>query len=454
MKYCILFAVTTLAFGADYYVAQNGSDTYPGTIGMPWATVGRAMNMCYGPGDRVFFRAGDTFKGRFYLNLGCTLEGTPTAPITIATYGAGRAAIDGGLEVEDKAGITLRNLLLFSSSPSNTLDGVAFYGTTHDYRQRRYIHIDRVEVKQFGGFGIVIGSWWADSGGYSDVRITNSVSHDNRKGGIVTYGSATGALYVNKNIYIGHSTAYNNTGYTLANFPAGWRAQGTGNGILLGSVDGALLEYSAAYNNGAENDYIDGPVGIMAYDSRGVVIQYCASYANKTRAHDGDGFSLDRNTSNSILRNNWSHDNYGVGLYLAQNVDQPYHFGNTVAYNLSQNDGRRGAYAGISLWGPMHGAQIYNNRVVVGPTSSGSPTAFSLSNAYLAGDYMQNISVHDNVFQTTGNVPLIYADPDLLAGSAGISLANNWFFAQNFRVIWGAAEYVSSADWTSATGMR
>jgi hypothetical protein len=255
-------------------------------------------------------------------------------------------------------------------------------------------------------------------------------------------------------VYAGYCGAWDNAGYRLAELPAGWVRQGTGNGILFGNVAGGTIEYSTAFNNGARNDYTDGPVGIMVFDSTGILIQQNTSYANKTSVNDGNGFSLDRNTSNSILQNNWSWDNWGVGLYLAQNTDEPHHYGNTVRYNSSSNDGRRGGYAGLSVWGKVRDAEVYGNKVVMGPSTTGRPMAASLSNYYLPGMYISNLSVHDNVFQTTGNVPVVSAEKAVLQGSTSIVFSNNSYSAQYFSVMWADRWYSSLGAWKLATGQE
>lgn len=449
-----LFLASLCCYSADYYIEPGGSDSNPGSSAQPWASTDVFWRRCFQPGDRIHLRGEATFRGRIYLNLNCSSQGTSASPIVVTSFGTGRAIVEGGFEAHDKAGIELRNLVFRSPLTANTLDGVAFYGTDHANIQRSYLRIEGIEVSGFGGFGIAVGPWWEDTGGYSDVRIVRCSSHDNRKGGIVTYGTGAGKLYVNKNVYVGDSEAYNSTGYRLSNFPAGWRPEGTGNGILLGSVDGGVIERCKAYNNGAQNDYIDGPVGIMIYDSRNVVIQNNESYANKTLVNDGNGFSMDRNTSNSVLQNNWSHDNDGVGLYVAQNVDQPYNFGNKVSYNLSQNDARKGRYAAISIWGPMRDIEINHNRVIVGASTQGKPVAVALSNAFLPGTYVHNVSFHDNVFQTSGGVPLLFVDSGLLSGSTGVAFRGNWYQSDKWQVTWGSRLYTSLPAFRTGTGQE
>ena len=279
------------------------------------------------------------------------------------------------------------------------------------------------------------------------------IADGNRKGGIVTYDTGS-KLYGNKNVYVGNSQVSNSTGYRLANFPSNWKPQGTGNGILLGSIDGGVIEGCKVFNNGAENDSTDGPVGIMVYDARNVVINGNESYNNKTAVNDGNGFALDRNTSNSVLEYNWSHDNYGVGLYLAENVNQPLHFGNKVRYNLSERDARYGHYAGISLWGAMHDVEVNHNRVVMPASATSSPVALALSVTYLPGASMSNVYFHDNVFQASGGAPLVYFDPALTVGSTGINFTANWYFSDYWKIIWGNQTYTSLADYNSGTGQN
>lgn len=447
MRLVLVLISSGLSFAANYYVSPLGSDQNIGTAQQPWATVARVNNMCFAPGDIISFQGSQSYAGRLRLNAACEFQGTQAAPIRITSYGAGRANITGGFEAYDKGGIVMQNLRFRNTAPGNFEDGVAFHITRRDGVSRRFIRLNNVEVSGFGGFGVTFGSWYTDSGGFIDVRLNNVVSFQNPKGGIVTWGPGGTELYWHKNIYVGYSAAYDNAGYKLASFPPGWRPQGTGNGILLGSVDGGTIEYSKAYNNGSQNDYVDGPVGIMVFDSRNVLIQQCTSYANKTLANDGNGFSLDRNTSNSVMQNNWSWDNYGVGLYLAQNVDQPYSFGNIVRYNSSQNDARRGSYAAITIWGPMRDIQVYGNRVLVTPSTLGKPKAVALSNYYLPETYIHNVLFQDNAFETRGDAEMVVAEQSLLSGSTGINFKGNTYTAEYMIIRWGNSTFASLDDW-------
>src|SRR5687767_2602598 len=90
---CLLVGFVSPAAAADYYVSSGGSDGNAGTTAnAPWRTLSRVNAVALQPGDRVLLRAGDTFPGGLSLDSGDV--GTPSAPIAIASYGTGRAAID------------------------------------------------------------------------------------------------------------------------------------------------------------------------------------------------------------------------------------------------------------------------------------------------------------------------------------------------------------------------
>ena len=129
-------------------------------------------------------------------------------------------------------------------------------------------------------------------------------------------------------------------------------AGNTGSGITMGGVKGGMIERSVAYDNGWLCDANEGPVGIWTYDSYGVVIQHNELYRNRTNGPaDGGDFDLDQNTRNALVQYNYSHDNYGPGYLFSHSPNTFSHSGNTVRYNISENDGRRNSAAAILIWG-------------------------------------------------------------------------------------------------------
>jgi hypothetical protein len=426
---------------STYYVSPAGDDAGPGTIERPWRSVARVNAYHAGAGDRILFEGGQRFDGGLYFDPS---EGGGAAdPVVVGSYGAGRATIvppagTDGLLAYNNGGIDVTDLNFVAAVPGNAGNGVDFYSDGYDDGRNVGVRVERVEASGFGGSGIVIGGP-AGAGGYRDVRIVDAVVHDNARAGIATYGADR---YTLEDVYVGHSRAYDNLGIAGA-------AGHTGDGIVLGSVDGATVERNVAYGNGGLGD---GAVGIWAYDSNAVTIQLNESYANHTwGAHDGGGFGLDGGVTNSILQYNYSHDNDGAGYGLYEYAGAPAWSGNTVRYNVGENDGRRNGYAGIQVWdgnggGSLRDAQVYNNTIHVAPAASGQPR----------GVYVQTPTVdmrfRNNVVEVAGGVPVI----EVVGGQTGLVFQGNayWSAGAPLELSWAGTTFGTLAEWRAATGQE
>jgi hypothetical protein len=198
-------------------------------------------------------------------------------------------------------------------------------------------------------------------------------------------------------------------------------------------------------------------VGIWTYDSEGIVIQHNESYRNRTGGPvDGGGFDLDQNTRNSVLQYNYSHDNDGPGLLMAQSVDNTAHAGNIIRYNVSQNDGRRNSAGAISVWGKVLSAEIYNNTVFVGPSSTGTPLPLRIYNTGLPQRDVKNLHIRNNILLSTGGLVSIDVSADQLNGASDLRLEGNRYYAAGtpMRLRWGGAVYATLAAWRTATGQE
>lgn len=76
--------------GTTFYVAQNGSDSNPGTRQRPWRTVQRALNRLR-PGQRALVR-----RGTYTQDHVIERAGTSSAPITLAAYPGERVVLRAG----------------------------------------------------------------------------------------------------------------------------------------------------------------------------------------------------------------------------------------------------------------------------------------------------------------------------------------------------------------------
>jgi hypothetical protein len=437
--------------GTTYYVSANGRDQNAGTSATkPWKTIGRVNAQDLNPGDKVLFEGGRTFVGELQLLAGDS--GTAASPVEIGSHGAGPATISGGtgtgITSYNSAGITLRNLRVVGSGPgTNTGHGIQFYNDlpSGDVLLAGIRVLD-VQVSGFGKWGVVLGGG-VGRDGYRDVRFDGVTASGNGDGGLLTWGMTPNS---NKNVYVGRSVAFDNKGVPGV-------ARNTGSGIVLGNVDGGTIERSVAHHNGGSNGYTQGPVGIWTYDSNAVTIQFNEAYANTTgNGIDGGGFNLDQNTTNSTLQYNYSHDNAGAGLLLAQRWDTAAHHHNTVRYNVSVNDARKGEGGALQIWGEVRDAEVHHNTVVVGPAASGPVWGVRISNASRATSDVQRVHLRNNAFATSGGVGLVEVTSDQLAGSSDLRFQGNAWFAGGAtpRFSWGAAAYTSLTAWRNGTGQE
>lgn len=436
----LCLCVVSPVYAADYYVSLSGSDANPGTAAAPWLTFARVNTADLEPGDRVLLRGGDIFSGR--LMLDALDSGTPTAPVSIASYGAGRATIRSGtrtaITAYNAAGIRVQNLNVVGDGTGSS-SGIVFYTDTPGVKLP-FVRIEGVEVSGYGKDGIEIGSWNGTSG-FRDVRITRAWTHHNARTGILVYAQQPNA---HENVYVGHSRAFDNPGIPSS-------ATNSGSGIVLGGVNGGTVEWSVASGNGRLNTAVGGPVGIWAYDSARILIQYNESYDNHTASTaDGGGFDLDQNVSESVVQYNYSHDNDGAGYLLAHRPDTAAHNANIVRFNVSENDGRRNSYGGIELWGRITGARIHNNTVRMSPTASGRSAAVRVWNAGVEDRLAAQVLFQHNVFITTGGAPLIEVTPPQ-ARTTDLRFEANLYHASGdaFAIRWNDSTYASLQAWRS-----
>jgi hypothetical protein len=437
-----LALTASAAHATDYYVSPSGDDRNVGTsAATPWRTFTNVNARNLAAGDRVLLEGSQSFPGG--LTFDAMDRGTAMAPITVSTYGTGRATLrpttTNGIYAYNVAGLAIANLVIVGpGAATSTQSGINFYADLAVARRLPYVRIDNVEASGFRN-GVLLGSW-GGSTGYDDVAVTGCDLHDNAQNGLLTYGQVRA---IHRNVRVTRSRFHDNLGDPLVNRP-------TGNGVNLGEVDGGLIERCVAWNNGISSRRGQGPVGIWAYNSNAVTIQFCESYANRTSGNtDGGGFDLDINMTNSVMQYNYSHDNDGAGYGLYQGTDALPWRGNVVRYNISENDGRRNGYGAITAWtdtGPFADCDIYGNTIFVSPSASGEPRAIRFNSV------STNFRFFNNLIVTTGGVRVI----DVVAGQTGLVFRGNnyWTSGGAFTAVWAGVTHPSLAAWSAATGQE
>jgi hypothetical protein len=435
--------------GHTYYISPTGNDLAAGTsAATAWKTIARVNAATLGAGDSVLFQGGKTFNGT--LALTAADAATTAAPITISSYGTGRAEIYAGaadgIDVFDTSGVAISNLNIEGSSPSNdTSQGINLYNDrTTGGRLANGVSITQVDVGGFGLRGIGIGAA-TTTYGFDHVSVTYATLHDDDEAGLYSYAGAyttNPAPYglAHADLYVAYVTAYHNAGNTIH--------LASGDGIELGDVTTATIEHCVAYANGLNRE--GGPVGIWTYNSDRVTIQYNESYGNEGGKTDGDGFDLDGGTTDAIVQYNYSHDNGGAAVLLCQFANANAWGNNVVRYNVSQNDGALLNYPGIEIYAPsnspvMSNTEIYGNTIYASKTGSNTPRGISIDANTL------NFHIRNNLFDVTAGGLAI----SVQSAGTGLLFQGNDYWTQsttNAGLRWGVNTYTTLAAWRSATG--
>jgi hypothetical protein len=440
-----------------YYVSPSGDDTADGwSKKTAWRTLSRVAQQRFIAGDRLLLEGGAVVHpGSIVLD-----PSNSAGDFEIGSYGGGRAIIDAG----NHSGIVIKNLndikisSLVIRGDGGTTDnddllarknGILIFsqvdGQPAETVRYSNFSIDRVEVSNFEGNGVSIYSFSGTA--LQKARVSNVVVHDNSWEGI-TVGSDDIWSRPNEDIYIGHSVAYHNHGTPGL-------LHHTGSGIVIGGVTRGMIEYCEQYENGdlSNPSWTGGPVGIWAWDSDQVTIQFCKSHDMKTGNWDGGGFDFDLITTNSVMQYNVSWDNQGYG-YMLYEGGWGWHSGNTVRCNVSIRDVKgppmsQGAL--VAAFGLVN--ESFDHNLVYVDSELSDEKIFQMSAWY--GD---NVRFHDNVVLAGPNTSPFVLDPDCWGGHcAGTNLqmfANTYRFASEpLPFSWNETQYNSIADWQTATGL-
>lgn len=447
MKSILLFIsllfLTQHAFSTVYYLSSSGNDFNNGiSANTAWRTIDKLNEVQLLPGDTVKFEGGAIFPGS--INLTSDDLGAAANPIIITSFGTGRAVINAGtgygLDAYNTGGIEIRSIN-FAAGASNLQSGIRFFLDQADLN-RQHITIEDVEVSGFHDFGIMIGCTNITKG-FSDVMLNRVLSHDNTLGGIYTFcwdrfSFDNANIFINKNITVKNSKAYNNKGLAGT-------TNHSGNGMVISAFDGALIDSCEAYNNGENNTFEGGgPVGIWFFVVKNGIIQNSESHHNKTQTIDGGGFDLDGGCQNCIVQYCYSHDNMGSGFLMAEYGTGLHYTGNIIRYNVSENDALKSAPAGngsIYLWSIGAGSElinceIYNNTIYAGKNC-----------LLLSGTYFTHVKIRNNIFYCPTGTSLIYSMSSSI-DSTMVHLVQNNYYAESIpEFSWNNTIYNSLTAW-------
>lgn len=367
-----------------YYIdAEKGDDKNNGSFTNPVKTIDRINELLQEKSGNIFFSGGQIYEGTLIVKY---KPGRNRDTVIISSTGKERAIINGGSEeairIENSRNIRISNIDVRGDGrkTGSKTNGISLVNS-HD------CVVEKVMTYGFQKSGLELFDC-------RDIIVDNVTATDNGFCGIHTIGSARST---SGNIVITNCNAENNAGdpAKLDNH--------SGNGILVGVSDSVLIDHCTATNNGWDMPRLgNGPVGIWAWESDNVIIQYCISYRNRTSkgAKDGGGFDLDGGVTNSIIQYCLSYENEGAGYGLFQFPYASDWANNIIRYCISYNDALTTEGAGsIFIWngsgesGQLTDCLIHNN---VFYNSSATVISFENESAHENFVFCNNIFIGDN----------------------------------------------------------
>jgi hypothetical protein len=398
--------------GGIIYVSPTGNDGNDGSSEAQAVKTIAAAQALAGAGDVIWLEPGATFAESVYVGPGWGDVGRAGAPVVFSSSASDPATLEVGPEeygffIYNVGYVVVENLIVVGPGMNRTtVQGVA--AMTDDGRFSE-ITFRNLDVSGFNE-GIVVWSWEDDGDGFDDVLIEQVNLHENLQGGGSFYGAGTAS---HQDVVVRCSEFAHNPGDPSV-------ARPSGDGFVFGSVTNGLIDGCIAHHNGGDGTNSAGPVGLWAYNSSNITIQFSESYANLAMYQDGDGFDLDVGTTNSVIQYCYSHDNFGAGYLLSQQGSEPWN-NNVLRYNISENDAWGGRLGAITYYSEeselgLEDSWVYGNTVYtsVGPALN-LTSARNASRNYL----FNNIFVVDGgqmlVWDWSGSAPagVVYAQGNL-----------------------------------------
>ena len=390
-----------IGIGTEYYVdSVSGDDNNLGTSeDAPFKTLSKVNEINLQPGDSILLKKGSTFDNQQLYPKG---RGTEENHILISSYGEGEsmpvinanrqfmeAVLIENMEYVDITGIEVTNDDAFNQTdqagdPNNNKNNndrrlgihVAINEKaeetfkTNSNRAWKGINIDGCYIhdvdgdenrnvnKLSGGIGVEIKFVQATTNFpyYDGVTIQNNRIHKVDR-------TAIKGVRLTEVGEVGENQGGDNIRY--ANVRRTDRNQASlnyvvknnnisdvgGDGILVDSTKGALIEHNLLYNHTMRGTGANA--GIWSWNTFDALFRYNESYGGPAYNQDGCSYDSDYNSAGTIFEYNYSHDTpMGFMLLMGGNDTD------VIRYNISEDDGLAFRHIAGNSKTPSY---IYNN---------------------------------------------------------------------------------------------
>ncbi len=376
IQIAFLFTIPSFCVAQEkntYYVDNtSGNDRNSGkTKNAAWKTLYNLNTTTFEPGEQIFLRRGQVFKGSLSLKG----SGQHSKVIKLSAYGTGKRPVINA--TNNAYGIQLLDAEYWAISDIETTGSAKagiFIGCTKDNLVLDHFRITNCNVHHIGTDVI---EDWDLSQLTGDIIITNGLIE---KGLRKTYNSTINdaiidgciVRYIKQWNCISISSGKINNTRGNANYVKNCIAEySVADGIRMNGVKNSFIEYSTMYKNGAwpkspNPDW--GGLGAWFFESDSCTIQFCeASYIDNWQ-NDGGAFDIDYNQTNSTIQYCYGHDCHGYGASIFGADSSHPTINSTVRYNIFANNARDSAYAYqgdiyVFTWGGglLNGVKVHNN---------------------------------------------------------------------------------------------
>ena len=452
--FVLLLSFSLCAQNQYYLSSSTGNDNNNGSQTQPWKTLSKLSNTTLGPGDTVYFKKGDTFRGHYVVNG----SGTEGNLITFTSYGSGNQPIISGSSHDDGGG-DYREAILVTNHDNMVFDGLEIQnhrtisrsgvGDLVSFGIRIEVSNSNVDLNNFSfrnmTFKNVYALYWvdpADQNAFNDFEVSG-LTFISSWGGIInnviveeSYFTDLQRIGVHIKNTMGKTSTKRNTNFVFRNnefFQIG------GTCVLPIRTENCLIENNIFNQPGAKtNDKMIGRgSAVWNWYSINTIVQYNQA-VNAKGILDSHGIHVDHSNVDTFIQYNYMQDCEGGFVeILGGNQRAVYRF------NISVNDGWRvnpnWVNSDHTIWlndkiggqsgHPSYESYIYNNTVVINKSGNDAfDTAIDING--------QNTRIFNNIFYAVngsgiGNQQGTYSDPNLM-------MTNNLFFGNirnNFKTI-------------------
>ena len=449
----LLLSFSLCAQNQYYLSSSTGNDNNNGSQTQPWKTLSKISNTTLGPGDTVYFKKGDTFRGHYVVNG----SGTEQSPITFTAYGTGNQPVISGSDHDDGGG-DYREAILVENE-----DNMIF----EDLEIQNHRTTSRSNVGDLVSFGIqvisssagtknnftfrdmtfknVYGLYWVDPSNQSEFNAfeVSGLTFKSSWGGIInnvvvedSYFTDLQRIGIHIKNTSGKTSDKRNTNIVVRRnefFQIG------GTCVLPIRTENCLIENNIFNQPGAKtNDKMIGRgSAVWNWYSINTIVQYNQAI-NAKGILDSHGIHVDHSNIDTFIQYNLMQDCEGGFVeILGGNQRAVYRF------NISINDGWRvnpnWTNSDHTIWlndkiggesgHPSYNSYIYNNTVIINKSGNDAfDTAIDING--------QNTRIFNNIIYAVngsgiGNQQGNYNDPNLM-------MTNNLFFGNirnNFKTI-------------------